>query len=130
MKKIKNLTCILTLLVLIALPVAVGAAPLGSADSLLNEGGFGTTVKLGTTKELPAMIAEIINVALGFLGIIAVVIILIGGFMWMTAAGNDEKTKKARALIVAGIIGLAIILSAFAIAKFVLKSLLTATGVT
>jgi hypothetical protein len=65
---------------------------------------------------------------LGFLGIVAVVIILIGGFKWMTAGGNEDKTAEARKLITAGIIGLVIILSAFAIAKFVLDQLLSATG--
>lgn len=77
---------------------------------------------------LQVTIAKIINVALSLLGIVAVVIILIGGFKWMTAGGNDEKTAEARKLILAGIIGLAIILSAFAIAKFVLGALQGATG--
>lgn len=77
---------------------------------------------------LESTVASIINVALSLLGIVAVVIILMGGFIWMTAGGNDEKTAQARKLIFAGIIGLAIILSAFAIARFVLGSLSQATG--
>ncbi len=71
---------------------------------------------------------RIINVALGLLGVIAVVIILIGGFKWMTAGGNEDKVAEARKMIFAGIIGLAIILSAWAIAKFVIQSLSQATG--
>lgn len=70
---------------------------------------------------------RIINVALGFLGIIAVVIVLIGGFKYMVSGGNEEKTSEAKNMIVAGIIGLAIILSAWAITTFVIGSLLTAT---
>ena len=54
--------------------------------------------------------ASIINVALGLLGIVAVIIILIGGFEWMTAGGNEEKQAGAQQNF-AGIIGLAIILS-------------------
>ena len=73
-------------------------------------------------------VTSIINVALGLLGIVAVVIILIGGFKWMTGGGNEDKVAEARKLIFAGIIGLAIILSAWAIAKFVIESLQTATG--
>ena len=79
------------------------------------------------TKDIRTTIAQIINVALGLLGIVAVVIILAGGFTWMTAAGNEENVEKAKKMIFAGIIGLAIILSAYAIAKFVIDSLVTAT---
>ncbi|NBS41458.1 hypothetical protein EBS80_02255 [bacterium] len=77
--------------------------------------------------DLPTTIASLIRVVLGFLGIVAVVIILIGGFKWMTAGGNDDKVKSARKVMVSGIIGLVIVLSAFAIAQFVLSSIITAT---
>ncbi len=80
-------------------------------------------------QDLKTGIGELINVALGFLGIVAVIIILFGGFKWMTAGGNDEKVGEAKRLIIAGIIGLAIILSAYAITTFVLQSLIDATTV-
>jgi hypothetical protein len=79
-------------------------------------------------KSLQTTIGSIINVVLGLLGVIAVVIILVGGFKWMTAGGNEEKVTEARTMIFQGIIGLAIILSAWAIALFVLNSLSSATG--
>ena len=72
-------------------------------------------------------VARIITVAMSLLGIIAVVIILIGGFTWMTAGGNDEKVGEAKKWIFSGVIGLAIILSAYAIATFVINQLITAT---
>jgi amino acid transporter len=65
---------------------------------------------------------------LGFLGIIAVVIILFGGFRWMTAAGNEDQVSTAKKMIGAGVIGLIIILMAFGIAQFVLNALYNATG--
>jgi len=87
---------------------------------------FQTGTGLGN-KPLTATIASLINVVIGFLGIVAVVMILIGGFMWMTAGGSEEKIKKAKALIFQGIIGLVIILASYAIATFVISSLLDAT---
>lgn len=72
--------------------------------------------------------ATVINVLLGFLGIIAVIIILIGGFKWMTAGGNEDKVAEARKLIMAGVIGLIIVLASYAIALFVIEQLITATG--
>lgn len=106
-----------------ALPLA--AAAQGSLDLGIE---YGTITGLGT-KDIRDTIASIINVALGLLGIVAVVIIVAGGFTWMTAAGNEEKVDKAKQMIFAGIIGLAIILSAYAIARFVITSLRTATGI-
>lgn len=92
--------------------------------------GLGTiesTVTLGK-KPLTETVAQLINVALSLLGIIAVVIILVGGFKWMTAGGNDEKTGEARKWIFSGIIGLAIIMSAWAITRFVFIQLQKATN--
>lgn len=88
---------------------------------------FASTAGLGEAN-LVDTIAQIIRVALGFLGVIAVVIILLGGFKWMTAGGNDDKVKDAKKLIFSGIIGLVIIISAFAIASFVIDSIVTATS--
>ena len=85
-----------------------------------------TGVNLGS-QDLVTTITQIINLALSLLGIIAVIIILIGGFKWMTAGGNEDKVGEARKMIFAGIIGLAIILSAWAIAKFVITQLADVT---
>jgi uncharacterized membrane protein len=71
--------------------------------------------------------ARIINVALGFLGIIAVVIVLYGGFMWMTAAGNEERISKAKQILTAGVIGLVIVIMAWAIASYVVRTLMNVT---
>jgi len=67
---------------------------------------------------------------LGFLSIIAVLIILMGGFKWMTAGGNEEKVEEAKKMIIAGIVGLAVIFTSFAIATFVINQLISATGAT
>ena len=94
-------------------------------------GGKQSEVQTGTglgNKDPREIAAGIISVILGFLGIVAVIIILLGGFKWMTAAGNEDKVDEAKKLITAGVIGLVIILAAYAIATFVINSLLSATG--
>lgn len=84
---------------------------------------------IGLTAADPrATAARIINVALGFLGIIAVVIVLYGGFMWMTAAGNEERISKAKQILSAGVIGLVIIIMAWAIASYVVTTLMNVTS--
>ena len=90
-------------------------------------GNIENDIVLGN-KDPREIAANVINVLLGFLGIIAVIIILAGGFKWMTAGGNQDKTDEAKKLIAAGAIGLVIVLASFGIAKFVISSLVTATG--
>jgi heme/copper-type cytochrome/quinol oxidase subunit 2 len=85
------------------------------------------TIQLGAS-DPREIVARIINTAMMFLGIIAVVIILLGGFKWMTAAGNEDKVSEAKQLMGAGVIGLVIILASWGIASFVLNQLINATG--
>ena len=108
----------------VASPVFAQSDTLNAND--LGVGAVGSSIKLGAG-DVRQTAARIINVALGFLGIIAVVIVLIGGFKYMVAGGNEEKTGEARKLIISGIIGLAIILSAWAITSFVISKLVTAS---
>ena len=118
-KKITVFACLFTFLIMPAFVLAQAS----DIEPYFGEGGTfktGVSEKLPTEADVPATIARIINVILGFLGIVAVIIILIGGFMWMTAGGNEEKVGKAKKLLVGGIIGLAIILSAYAIASYVI----------
>ena len=68
-------------------------------------------------------VAMIISIVLGFLAILFVSLMLYAGFMWMTAQGDESKVEKARGIIIAAIIGLLIIISAYAITYFVFKSL-------
>lgn len=78
--------------------------------------------------DIRATIAKIINISLSFLGVIAIGIVLYGGFMYMTAGGSDEKVGTAKKIMMNGVIGLAIVLASFAIARFVLSALSGSTG--
>ena len=128
MKKFVAMSASLGLAAAMALPHIVSAQSALNANDL-GVGAIGSEIKLGSG-DVRQTAARIINVALGFLGIIAVVIVLLGGFKYMISGGNEEKTTEAKNLIVSGIIGLAIILSAWAITGFVISRLLTATSET
>ena len=106
-------------------PVALAQHVINAADLGVDSGLQGS-IGLGGG-DVRQTAGRIINVALGFLGIIAVVIVLLGGFKYMIAGGAADKTEEARKLIVSGIIGLAIILSAWAITSFVITNLVKAT---
>lgn len=108
---------------LIAAPQVVGATMITSDDLGLY---YGEATGLGTT-DVRTTIAQIIRVALGLLGIVAVGAIVVGGFMFMTSGGNEEKSGNGTKAMVSGIVGLIIILSAYAIASFVISNLVAAT---
>ncbi len=76
------------------------------------------------SRDLRLIITDMINQAIGLLGILAVLIILYAGLVWMTAGGNDEKIAKAKKITVSGLIGLVVILTSYSLANFVLNSLL------
>ena len=90
-------------------------------------GGTFNSAGLGQSSDLKSTIASIINIILGFLGILAVLVILYGGFKWMTAAGNEDGVSEARGLIVNGVIGLVVIFVAWGIASFVISQLQSVT---
>lgn len=82
--------------------------------------GIGTA---GVKSDPREIVKNIINVVMGFLGMLAVLVILYAGFTWMMAAGEKERIERAHKLLINGIIGLAIIFSAWTIAQFVIYAL-------
>ncbi len=95
-----------------------------AVDSLVE---VGDTTGLGS-EDPKVIVARIIRTGLGFLGVIAVLLVLYGGFVWMTAGGNAEKVETAKKILIRAGIGLAIILLSFAVASFILAALLGATS--
>ena len=115
-----------TLILLTA--VAVFALTVLPALATIDPGlDYPASIGLGT-KDLRQSVMEVVTVLLGFLGVLAIVIILWGGFRWLTSAGNEEKVGEAKKIITAGIIGLVIIFLSFAITSFVITQLMSATG--
>jgi hypothetical protein len=64
----------------------------------------------------------LIKLAMSFLGILAVIMLLYGGFTWMTSGGNEDRASAAKKTISSGIIGIIIILSSFLIVNFVIQN--------
>ena len=68
---------------------------------------------------LNTRIGSIIGIALSFIGVIFLILMIYAGISWMTASGNQEKVTKAKDLIINAIIGLIIVLAAYAITSFI-----------
>ena len=103
---------------------AAGTPPSNSAlnklQTIAGAGGSGYT----TDVSLPVAVGAIIRTVLGLLGIVFIIILIVAGFRWMVASGNEEKVTKAQGSIKRGIIGLIIVIGAWAIWTFLLNSLI------
>jgi len=66
-----------------------------------------------------SFVGRIINVVLSFLGIIFLILIIYGGFMWMTAGGKEEKVQKAIQIFTNASFGLLIVIAAYLITRFI-----------
>jgi hypothetical protein len=83
--------------------------------------GAANNIGLPNTAQDPKDAAvTIIQYLMGFLGLIAVAVILWGGFQWLTAGGNEDRVGSAKKTIIAGVIGLVIVIGAFAIVQIVI----------
>ena len=69
------------------------------------------------------IVSNIINLILSFLGVIFLVLMIYGGYLWMTARGNEEQLTKAKNVIIAAVTGLVIVVAAYAISWFVVSKM-------
>jgi hypothetical protein len=120
----KFLTIIFSLSLLIFFTPIVNAGlddafgSLSISEKVGNQAGYKT---VGTS--VPYMISNIISLVLSFLGILFMGLIIYSGIKWMTAGGQETKVEEAKKLIKQAIIGLIIVLSAYALSYFIINSL-------
>lgn len=126
MKKISKHLMAFAILALLVLPLFAVNAQEGTDTFGISQTNEALGGSLGKSDTDPRTIAaNIINLALGFLGIIAVVIVLMGGFKWMTAAGNEDKVEEAKKVLGAGVVGLLIVLAAWGLSSWVINQIFT-----
>jgi len=100
------------------------AADYGLNDA--NRNGENLPIGQGSTfaEKLAAALGSVIGSFLAFLGVIFLVVMIAGGLMWMTAAGDEKKVGTAKSLLTGAVIGLIIVLSAYAITAYLGDSVL------
>lgn len=73
------------------------------------------------------IVGKVINIFLALLGVIFLVLTVYGGYLWMTARGDEQQVTKAKDVLKAAAIGLGITLGAYAISSFVVSRLAATT---
>lgn len=84
---------------------------------------FSEAAGISSARTLPEIIGRIVQVALAFLGILAIILIMFAGFKYMTSDGDPTKVEKAKKMIIQAVIGLVIIFASFAIVTFIFSNL-------
>lgn len=80
----------------------------------------------GAQTNIATIVGNIILAVLGLLGVIFTILLVYGGFLWLTSAGEEDKAKKGTGLIFNAIIGALIVIAAYAITYYVLQKLIGA----
>lgn len=126
-KLLKQILILICLIAVLILPYFVFAqeTPLGKLESVGQEGGYAQADKYTISKNI---VGPIIQAALSLIGVIFLVLMIYGGYSWMTAHGNEEQVTKAKNIITRAMIGLIIVVAAYAIATFVTAYLITESG--
>jgi amino acid transporter len=114
-KQILILVCLIAVLILPYF-VFAGNPALDKLEQVAETEGPYADVKETTISEIAG---TAVNAFLSLLGVIFIILILLAGYNWMTASGHEEKIKKAKETIWRAIIGLLIVVGAYAIWRFI-----------
>jgi len=87
----------------------------------------GATGGEGNLKDL---VSTILNFFLGFLGFVATIMVIYGGILYVTSAGNDEAVGKAKKILMYAVVGIVIILLSFALINTILGAGLSGSTTT
>lgn len=113
-------------------PVGGGTAGANSKDIAGTISNLTKTAKDGGYKvdgvdeqTLPKFVGSIIQTILGLLGVLFAILIIYAGILWMMADGDGQEINKSKGIIKNSIIGLAIVLSAMVVTRFIANVLST-----
>lgn len=87
---------------------------------------FANPIGINNVQELVGSIMKFLQGVIGFL---AVLVIVIGGIWYMSSFGNEQAMERAKKIISAGVIGLALVLAAPSFVKEILEILKNPAGV-
>lgn len=87
-----------------------------------------TAVQAKTFDNIGQFLADIIEIMFSIGGVLALIGLIVGGYKYITSAGNPEAAGQAKLTIVYSIVGLIVILVAVVFVRFLLTQLGIETG--
>ena len=90
------------------------------ATDFAGSGGYKTDANV----QPEVIVGQVISTVLQFLGVIFIGLMLYAGITWMMAHGNEKKVEDSKNMIIAAVIGLVIVILAYAISAFIIQNIL------
>jgi hypothetical protein len=120
---------IIVIAFLLASPAVFATDASGVTNALYNLNNTAKTGGIETTsqKDLPTIIGKVVGAVLAFTGVVFFCLILWAGMGWMLAKGNEEEINKAKETIFGAVLGLLVVLGAYAITKVIAELISNAT---
>lgn len=127
MNRVVTISLFFLMALSISAPVGVSAGTV--ADEMKEQNiAFSGNAGIYNTNDPRAMVARAVKIALTLVGSLFTAYTVYAGFLWMTAAGDEEKINKAKHIIRNGIIGIVLSLSAYSLVILVDKYLRPPSG--
>jgi hypothetical protein len=95
----------------------------GSNLQLTENPGQCKIAKSDAIGKINNLVHTIVNLLTAIVGIVAVIMIIVGGFRYITSGGNDTSVTSAKNTILYAIIGLVVVALAQIIVRFTLSKL-------
>ena len=101
---------------------STGQQILGNAQETASQSGYPEN-----PPTLTSYVGALIKGALLLTGSLFLVLAIYGGYRWMTARGKSDLVEKGKEIIISAVIGMLIVLTAYAVAEFVIEKALEAS---
>lgn len=105
--------------VIVALPAPALAAGVFQGCAQDKTSAVCQATSTDTSQKAQSMVGIVINIILMIIGVIAVIMIIVGGIRYTLSGGDAGSTKSAKDTIMYAVIGLIVALLGFAIVNFV-----------
>ncbi len=122
--KVRTLVATFILLVTFVVPRALFAQTTGTNGNVqggLNEikNQFNSQSEIAQSQTVGDLILSVIRILIGLLMAITVLFIILGGYQYVTSAGNEEQAKRGRRTLTYAIIGLVVVILSYVIVNTV-----------
>lgn len=114
-------TCLVLFVGLVAAPLTASPAFADAKSDICNGvGGTGGGTCAGSGPSIGSIVGSVINILSMVIGVISVIMVIIGGFMYVTSNGDSGKIANAKNTIIYALVGIVVVAFAQAIVFFVL----------